>query len=120
MVQSLMPRASRQFAMGELVSESSGRRKTAKSSAASFYLMQSGNNATLGCGRAATTATSNARHGYERTREAAMAALAKRAGAEAKGSRSLARSSSPPWLRSVASECPICPMFVDLTPHCIR
>jgi len=61
-----------------------------------------------------------AAHGYEPTREAAMAAFAKRAGAEAKGSRSLARSSSPPWLRSVASECPICPMSVDLTPHCIR
>jgi hypothetical protein len=36
------------------------------------------------------------------------------------GSRSLAQSSSSPWLRSVASECPICPMSVNLTPYRIR
>jgi hypothetical protein len=43
-----------------------------------------------------------------------------RAGAEVRISRSLARSSSSPWLRSVASECPICPMSINLTPYRIR
>src|SRR5262249_9357164 len=35
-------------------------------------------------------------------------------------SRSIARTSSSPWLGSVASDCPICPMCIDLTPYCIR
>jgi hypothetical protein len=63
--------------------------------------------------------TRGAAHGYEPTREAAMAAFAK-SWRRSWGFGSLARSSSSPWLRTVASGCPICPMSINLTPYRIR
>src|SRR5262245_15276575 len=35
-------------------------------------------------------------------------------------SRSIARTSSSPWLGSVASDCPVCPMSINLTAYCVR
>jgi hypothetical protein len=42
-----------------------------------------------------------------------------RAGEEVRRSRSLARTSSSPWLGSLAPDCPICPMSINLTPYSV-